>query len=604
MASNQKSRIPVEVDGIQVNFCKNPRCANFGKPASQENQKRGRPKNESGGDSYIVVGKTKKGRSIPVLHCKVCGETFAMKSNLAISEELTRLSSRLQKPHLQLFCPDSTCPNHGRSVMVSPRSYIPFKKTTAGNPRFRCGKCGKSFTVRYHRNPIARQREHSHLNRDIFLEMVNKMPFRGISSKHNISMQTIYDKIDFYYRQCVAFAANRERKFPEMNFRTRYISVDRQHYRLNWTNKSDRRNVILYGIGSTDRWSGYLFGQHINFDSSLAPSEIEEDAEAIGDYDLKDPFRKYARLWLRKDRPLPLIDKPEKFEVDPSIITNVKRTYAESVVRADVEVEENLPSKKQLNLGMLVHSEYTMYAHFRYLKNLLSGANKLVFYLDQESGIRAACLSAFWEEVLEKRVEAFYVKLDKELTNDEKLHLVASGAREAEEHAMENLGYDEASLYSLRQLAIEKLLTSRVKVGPWDDEWLPYPFPDIREPKKAVSWLTDLDDRAYTRFELAKLFLNASLNSIDTYFMLLRRKTSLLERPVSSASSAYRKWFQYDPYSPQVVEKILEIYRVFYNYVKIGDDGQTPAMRLGVAKGPVKLEKIFSFRESPTELFS
>jgi len=35
-------RIPVEVGGIQVNFCKNPQCQNFGIPASTKRKPRGR----------------------------------------------------------------------------------------------------------------------------------------------------------------------------------------------------------------------------------------------------------------------------------------------------------------------------------------------------------------------------------------------------------------------------------------------------------------------------------------------------------------------------------------------------------------------------------
>jgi hypothetical protein len=85
--------------------------------------------------------------------------------------------------------------------------------------------------------------------------------------------------------------------------------------------------------------------------------------------------------------------------------------------------------------------------------------------------------------------------------------------------------------------------------------------------------------------------------------MLLRRKTSLLERPTESASNPGKRWHLYDPYSSDVVEKLLTIYRVYYNYVKVGDDKQTPAMRLGVAKAPIRLEDIFSFKETPSKLF-
>ena len=40
---------------------------------------------------------------------------------------------------------------------------------------------------------------------------------------------------------------------------------------------------------------------------------------------------------------------------------------------------------------------------------------------------------------------------------------------------------------------------------------------------------------------------------------------------------------------------VLEIFRVFYNYCKVGDDKQTPAMRLGLAKAPIALEDVLYF---------
>jgi hypothetical protein len=482
---------------------------------------------------------------------------------------------------------------------------MPFGETTAGNPRFRCRKCGKSFTVKQQRNPISRQRTYSHLNRQIFLKMVNKMPFRGISSMHEISMETVYNKLDFFYRQCVAFAASRERGFKDRKFRKLHISMDRQDYRLNWTIKGDRRNMVVTGIACAEKFSGYIFGHHLNYDSSLNSADIEEEAKALYNPKEKPVFRRYARLWVSEDKPPPAKGTPEKIPNNPSIITNVKRKYAETVVRADVDVpQEVMDLRKKLNKGMLVHSEYTLYAHFLYLKNLLGGAEKLIFYMDQESGIRAACFSAFHQDILDKRVEAFYVTLDKKLTIDQKRALVTKSGYSVEDFISDRPELKEVSKFGVRSLFMENILTKRVVVGPWKDEWLEHPFPDMGEPKKAVCWLTDIGDKAYTNFELGKLFLRASLHPIDRYFALLRRKTSLLERPISTASSGGCKWFAYNPYQPKVVEKLIEVYRVYFNYVKKGDDGLTPAMRLGVAKVPIKLEKILYFSEDPTYLFS
>jgi K+-sensing histidine kinase KdpD len=39
--------------------------------------------------------------------------------------------------------------------------------------------------------------------------------------------------------------------------------------------------------------------------------------------------------------------------------------------------------------------------------------------------------------------------------------------------------------------------------------------------------------------------------------------------------------------NPAIVGKVLDIFRVFYNFVETGDDKKTPAMRLGLTKKPV-----------------
>jgi hypothetical protein len=74
--------------------------------------------------------------------------------------------------------------------------------------------------------------------------------------------------------------------------------------------------------------------------------------------------------------------------------------------------------------------------------------------------------------------------------------------------------------------------------------------------------------------------------------MQVRRRLSLLERPVSSSNSDGRKWFGYSAYNPVMVGKLLDIFRVFYNCIEIGKDKKTPAMRLGLLKDPVSYADI------------
>ena len=78
--------------------------------------------------------------------------------------------------------------------------------------------------------------------------------------------------------------------------------------------------------------------------------------------------------------------------------------------------------------------------------------------------------------------------------------------------------------------------------------------------------------------------------------MQVRRRLSLLERPIATASNNRRVWQWYSAYNPRSIVQLLEMFRVFYNYVLVGMDKQTPAMRLGLAKGRVSLEDIVYFQ--------
>ena len=73
-------RIPIEIGTIQVNFCKNPQCKNFGIPASTMRQPRGPGSTKRDRDTYTVVG---SGRGSPMLRCSFCGQYPTIKSNKA-----------------------------------------------------------------------------------------------------------------------------------------------------------------------------------------------------------------------------------------------------------------------------------------------------------------------------------------------------------------------------------------------------------------------------------------------------------------------------------------------------------------------------------------
>jgi hypothetical protein len=108
-----------------------------------------------------------------------------------------------------------------------------------------------------------------------------------------------------------------------------------------------------------------------------------------------------------------------------------------------------------------------------------------------------------------------------------------------------------------------------------------HPFPNTGEPEKAMCTLTDI--QGCGEDHVAWLHNKASLHAIDCTFMQVRRRLSLLERPVSSSASLGRRCFGYGPYKPVMVGKLLDIFRMFYNFLEVGRNKQTPAMWFGLA---------------------
>lgn len=474
--SNQlDERVPVEVGTIQVNFCKNPQCPNFGVPASTERQPRGKGAEGRGRDAYRISG---SGRGTPMLNCGFCGQYPTIKSNRAIHEELIRFWKPFDAKAVPT-CPNQDCPNHHREDKTC---YYLFGRTKAGSKRYRCKTCGRTFVVSS--SPTIRHRL-PHKNAAVFRLLVNKVPFRRICELEGITMATLYRKIDFIHRQCIGFASERERALPSMPFVRLYIAVDRQDYMINWSDADDRRNIIFRAVGSADNTTSYVFGLHLNFDPSLNPNDVEKDAIASGDCEVKPAYRRYARLWLRQDY-IEAIKKAraQRFATG-SLQGRIAATYEDAAKRDDVEELDSLDDDLSLPKdGMQVRGEYTMYGHFFFLRKLLPNTEKVRFFLDQDSAFRAACLSAFPDRIKEGRCDAFYVRINSEATIDEKRQILADNRRRM---AVMKQIHPDLPEWQVKLLMIKEKMAQVVNIGKWQDRWVEHPFPNMGEPAKGYA---------------------------------------------------------------------------------------------------------------------
>jgi len=464
---------------------------------------------------------------------------------------------------------------------------------------------------------------------------MNKSPLSRICEIESVNINTVYHRIDFIHKQCLAFVSHREvallqgkqltgrhltkdktkdKKIIEAPVTRLYLAVDRQSYTVNWTQRKDKRNVILQALGSADLVSGYVFGMHLNFDGALEPVSIAQDAADCGDYFQAPPFRKYAHLWLEPDYQKSVqettVRLSKRGKAPPvTLAASIAAGYSDAEGRQDVESPDSATAMDKLpRRGMQVRTDYTLYAHFFMLRQLLQGVKKVRFYLDQESGIRAACLTAFEAEIKAGNCEAFYVRINKEMMVDEKKKAVSK----CRAHFNEMLNqHPELSSHEVEVMLMRDEMNRASAIGPWADSWLIHPMPNLSEPEKAICYLTDTGqyeenlnlpegpkrekDKEEKLNHLANLYLKGSLHGIDRFFMQVRRRLSLLERPIGTPSKMGRTWFGYSAYQPENVQKVLEIFRVYYNYCLVGKDKMTPAMRLGLAHAVIDPEDILYF---------
>lgn len=144
-------------------------------------------------------------------------------------------------------CLNGACENHGRATREHPELHGPYGSTRSGPKRFLCKGCGKTVSVHGPTTGHKKPRE----NLLVFRPLMNHTPISRICEVADLSCTSVYAKIDFPHRQCLTFAAERERQFPEFHFERHYLCSDRQDDIVNWGDRTARKIVQLTSVGST-----------------------------------------------------------------------------------------------------------------------------------------------------------------------------------------------------------------------------------------------------------------------------------------------------------------------------------------------------------------
>ena len=157
-----------------------------------------------------------------------------------------------------------------------------------------------------------------------------------------------------------------------------------------------------------------------------------------------------------------------------------RRAYAAD--RDEVAVSEEKTKDMALPLhGMQEREQYTMHGHFRVLKGLLRGAERIRVYMDQDSGLRAALLAAFAERIKARTADGWYVSVLKESTIHQKENAVQKAKLRLADAAKRFPGLPDGQL--MVELMKEEMARAKA-LGQYDDQWLAHPVPNMSEPAK------------------------------------------------------------------------------------------------------------------------
>jgi hypothetical protein len=261
---------------------------------------------------------------------------------------------------------------------------------------------------------------------------------------------------------------------------------------------------------------------------------------------------------------------------------------AHDMVRPDFSQQ-----KKAAQLGALLDTllqPYLAFGHFMFLAHLLRGASRVHFSLDADPGLANAVFASWTDKVKAGKVDVAVMSCDKTATIDEKNAQVirASKLKGLAIEQYPTLHPFKAFLtYFVDNSILGKLNGPRRGLALRERE-IEYPFIKKSEPGKTVRLYTD--DGSRSAVGIAGLFHDTSLHQVDRFFMQVRRSIAGLERAPAYPRRASRKWYLYGFYSPEMVEKTLVIYRTYFNFIAKGQDGKTPAMRIGLAKGAIRFE--------------
>ncbi|RLV58717.1 hypothetical protein D5018_15775 [Parashewanella curva] len=578
----EKFPFPRAYKDQQYNFCKNTKCKNFGVPPTfPKKDKNGKYSNDIG-DYRVQIYRSKKNsnKNAKVLVCKLCKTASYLYSNKSIVQETERLKSiyELKIPS----CPNTALkPNISKGIPDG-RRYKKIQKKIKGNLKtFNRLKAAcsnvKQDIINYSDSYWLDSKSVKKIKNSKGLPKISHPDSTGKYHNNNIFISQKFKCKKCHTKFSVPLNAQKGQSNYQINYQLFSELVNKGI--INRISEKLRINHSL--IYSRIE---FFYNQCIQFDQYMLHKNIcKLQNKKINMSIDKQLF--YSNWTSKKDARRTLfvnistVDNSTRFAfastVNFDFTSNYKSFYKEFIRIGEYKKEVYnrryqqyiLPEEginddltlKAPSKHLLVHQTYSLFSHLELLKKYINNLNKVNLFGDDDVGFDSAI-----PKVLRENIES------------NKLNVCIVRPQQLKKNEVE-------------------------KDGAY--QWIPQEKPVIKGKYIDVKLLTD---------STYKFYNHASLHGVDNYFQVLRRRLNMLERPLKSSPNTSTekvkddKWNVYGSYNPKYISMLIEIMRVYNNYIltdeksiakKKGctDIPQTPAQKLGLVDTVYSIYDILDF---------
>ncbi|WP_456279296.1 insertion element protein [Bacillus sp. AK128] len=565
---------------IQANHCTNPFCESFGLKQERFDAIKNKPYR------YKLKGSSKNGTKsifcnpipIPTNLPKVSlGCTTYTVSNWSIAEEIKRLIELQTVEELQpeyVFHKEG-CSLDGVTPFDEPKKFHSRGTSTSKSPKYQCLECNKYTNVL----PSKRRSTTYHQKRNDVLPMFSKLllsktPVKRTCEILKMGNKTYYTKLEWLYRCCIEFLEKHEKKgFQRISFDELWINSDKMQYYLNnvrqkgrgGTHYSDIEDKILqtHIVISADVKSRYVFRSDIAYDWNVTLKQLEEET-----------------LWYRDDHVDSFCRKNDRlrFSYYPQEPSKVDEQTHSGYNEEFYKIKER---EKYID-GLHVKSNYTAMAHFWLIKQMVQ-AKEWRFVTDEDYSLINSVYRMFSDDFRLYNAHHFINKIDKTKSRKQAYEEYIEARKFLKSWGEGKNHTNVAHAYLVEQLKTHQFCKEvqlpDKKVMAYLNNPINHPLPGIDKGTMTVDCRTDIS--GFDNSKLASMILNVSDHATNSFIQQIRRRISILERPLMTAR-AEGKSYIYANFNPKYAQYAITILRTFYNFCYTDKEGKTPSQRIGI----------------------